>query len=371
MTWYRIKLASAAKVQQLKITDPFMKMLVMKYSGQKNKDGKPLIPWDKVKTQPQLISYIESTMLPEIKSRMDHNNPKNYYLKKVDVAQEFQAHPDDPNVLAAFQMAKTDPDKASKMLIEMYNADKAQSFRIWWDLMETNYPSNPCFKYCILDSVFKTSTEETKTDCIPDDADIIAEIHDFVKQGNTAVNIISKYWDTIDKNSIKLSYINNKGDGWVLIPSKKHCEENPQQNGTFNNSIKKLRSYGKDALWCVARDEHARTYLSGGDFYILTVDKRARVAIRMKNQTIAEIRGKNNLDQHLFTYWAETNKFLDDQNIPKDNSYYAGIVEKIKLNEDFVDPEKRKKILTDIDNDPAIYAKLIGKNRVGEAFEIT
>ena len=146
MNWYKIKLANKAHVAQLKVIDPFVKMLIMKYDR--------LIPWKNVKKQEQLIDFVEKTMLAEIQQRMDHSNPKNYYIKKIDVKQEFTYHPDDPEVIAAFEKLDTDPAGANKMLLDSYNSEKERSFKVWWDQINSNYANNPCFRYCVLDAVF-------------------------------------------------------------------------------------------------------------------------------------------------------------------------------------------------------------------------
>ena len=130
-SWYtRIVKTAAAKdkVAKLKITDPILEYFVYRYDNAKTTiNGKlaPLVDWNKVKTQDDLSDYI-SGIYANLKSKMDPDNPDNYYVKDIDMTifVRNQANNPDPEIQKAIKMFYDEPDEAKKIVLNKFNENK-------------------------------------------------------------------------------------------------------------------------------------------------------------------------------------------------------------------------------------------------------
>ena len=362
MTWYKIHLASKQHVQQLSAkgaVTPFMKMLIMKYDK--------IIPWKDVKTPELLLNYVVQKLLPDLHNKIDTTSQDNYYLRDVDVEKEYRNNPNDQTIHNAFNIFQTNKEAGKAILLEHFNEKKKEAFQVWNETLD-NYENNPCFRYCVLEAAFKTSNSMVTTSCMPVEHHLIKKLHDIIAQGSIDIGVMNKYMEIADAETFKVEYTNGK-DGWILIPSKKRCASDPAKWGDFKQNLQVLRRYGKDAGWCVGQDAYSLRYLSDGDFYLLTTGGRARVAIRMEDDTIGEVRGRNNIDENLMPYWEIVLDFIERQGINGQCEALEELKEKVQFNKEFESNEKtRKAILKQIYSYPTEYNKLNRKNRTGDAY---
>ena len=119
-------------------------------------------------------------------------------------------------------------------------------------------------------------------------ADTIEEIDKKVKDKPKVLfsflKIYNKKLDEIYKsenNDFKLN-----GMKWMVIPSKKHDPEN------FEKNVERLKFYSSK-YWCT-KSSAAEPYLKKGDFHLLFVDGKIKLAIRFDGDLIKEIRTEYN-----------------------------------------------------------------------------
>ena len=372
MTWYKIHLASKQHVQQLSAkgaVTPFMKMLIMKYDK--------IIPWKDIKTPGLLLNYVSQTMLPNLYGKIDKDSADNYYLKDVDVEKEYKNNPNDQIIHTAFNVFQTNAEGGKEILLNYFNEKKKDAFQEWKKVVD-GFSPNPCFMYCVLEAAFKTSDKNITTACIPVEYHLMKKLHDLIEneaKANKPIDfgMMNKYMELADSETFKVEYTTGK-DGWILIPSKSKCHKDKTKWGTFEQNLRVLRRYGKDAGWCVGQDNYSLTYLSGGDFYLLTTGGRARVAIRMEetgstNSRIGEVRGRNNIDDNLMPYWEQVVDFIGRQKLDSPSAALTELKNKIELNKSFETNENaRNATLNDLLDNPKKYSLLNRKNRTGEAY---
>lgn len=333
MNWIKklIKIAAAqSKINKLGIANPALKFFVHRYE---NSAG---IDWNKITSPADIETHIYSKLLPSLYKKIDPNSDNNNYLKPehIDLAEEIQQHPDDPQVQAAKRIFERDPQAATQHILEILNKGKQESFQQWWNYLtqeDETYRSNPAFMYSVLKPIIDSSPEQTKTGPPPLNSEVLAQIWEEVnEQGVTQMNILKKYRkisSKLDRQGVQTVTTGGEGE-WIKIPSKLDDPQNYKEN------VDKLMRFSQGSGWCIAQPGHADSYLSKGDFWLYLLDGRATVAIRMiGDNQVQEIRGHKNDIKNLEPYWQEVTSFLHKSDFDyKDNSHYQHLEEIYLMN---------------------------------------
>ena len=349
------------RISQYSISDPFIKALIFANEN--------IIPWDQIPLPKQsntpseipINQWLTTNLLPRLYSRIDPNAKGNYYIKNVDLEEEFKRNMHNPEVQQAYKIYRNDPEGAKKTIIDQVNEGKKETFFEWWNYVTEQYKDSPAFIYMMLKPIIDTSDITKQTPPAPINANAVASIYEKIKAGTYNLNIVKEFGAEVNKTSNIVS--GTFEDGWIMIPSKSRSEANPTKYGNFEQNLDKLRTLGQAGGWCVGQKTFSTRYLSGGDFYIYVIGGKPKVAIRLEGETnVAEIRGKSNNSDQLYPYWEEVTSFLSKTNFDyKNNSEYKEIEEIALLNQDVEKniPSIREKILAE----PKTYGKLSSKNR--------
>ena len=265
-----------AELQKLNRTpiDPFMRYFVMKYDK--------IVPWRMIKSAGDLKNYLTNEMLPKLKKASFDTEAENssFFVKDIDVERAWRADPANRIYSKAYSLHKSGKEKEAKDLaIAEVNKQKQLSYRQWLD-HSAKWNDNPWFQYSLLDTMLSTSPNTSYSSAIPVESDIIQDIHDKIKGGDTEFGMMATYWKLSNQGTKKVAFTTGQ-DGWALIPSSKKSQENETTYGLYSQNLKALQRYGRDAGWCVGQEYHSNAYLSLGDFYILTEKNRAVIAIRI------------------------------------------------------------------------------------------
>jgi hypothetical protein len=377
MNWYHkylIKIAASPKniVNSWKVDDPFLKFFIYTYE--------PLIDLSEIKSKEDLNRYIQSSLIPSLKEKIDINSPNGYYKKNMtdeEALAEIDEHEADPRTQQAIQVFKNDPKSAKKILLKAINEDKKISFDRWWEYM-SDYTNSPAFFYSMLNPMIESSPSEQKNGPPPANRKAIALIKDEIQnKGVTQMNILKKFV----KNSFKLDEKDSKDDiievgddkKWIRIDSKLRDPENYKKNQ------EKLMRYATGTGWCIARNHYSDLYLSKGDFWLYFEKDKPKIAIRLVGNSskgenkVAEIRGLHNKEKNSDPYWEQVTTFLHNTDFDYgENSHYQrlrGILEKnIDLKKlEVEDPQKFQEIyngfLNAIVQDPTQLGQMSKENR--------
>jgi len=363
MNWYKkiLKIAAAKnKINSLGIIDPSLKLFVHRYEDMIGKE------WNTIKSSQDLQTYINQTLIPGLKEKIDPLFPNNNYLKPqhIDIPQEYRLAPQDPIVQQVYNTYKVDPERANTAFLEHLNYDKKNSFEQWWKYLNESepYKNNPAFQYSILKSIIDSSPEDTKAGPPPLNAEALATMWDEINEQNvTQMNILKKYRKVsskLDKEGVQ-SVGDNKGNEWIKILSKISDPDNYQQN------LSKLQRFSQGTGWCTARQYHSNLYLSEGDFWLYLIDGRPMVAIRIVGDQVKEMRGHNNDQSKLDPYWQEVMSFLHKSNLDyQDNSHYKKLEEIYLMNTNLEKGSMDYNVVMEkIKEDHTIYLKLSDENR--------
>jgi len=127
MGWYEktIKTAASPKniVNNWKVDNPFLKFFIYTYE--------PLIDLNKIKNKEDLTAYIQNSLIPSLKQKIDLDNPNGYYKKDIsdeEVRVELEEHQHDPRMQAVRQIFEKDPKAAKKTILNVINEEKKISF---------------------------------------------------------------------------------------------------------------------------------------------------------------------------------------------------------------------------------------------------
>lgn len=352
MNWYKtIKLAASPKniINQWKVDDPFLKFFIYTYE--------PKIDLSKIKSKEDLNLFIQQSMIPSLKNKIDRDGTDNYYKKTIsdeEVLGEIGDHPDDPAIQQALAIFKRDPESAKKVFLKAINDDKQKSFDEWWNYATKNYGDNPAFFYSILNPMIESSPATQKNGAPPISEETVESIKNEIgTKGVTQMNVFKKFKKIsgeIDrKSSNSLDVDDNKS--WIRIDSKQRDPENYQKNK------EKLMRFSTGTGWCVAGESYANEYLSKGDFWIYTENDKPRIAIRLTgDKKVEEIRGHHNnkdLKKYLDPYWEQVTNFLHSSDLNYgNNSHYKHLNEIMMNNVDLrTNPEAYQSLLNAIKND--------------------
>jgi hypothetical protein len=217
--------APKAQIQKYKIEEPTIKMLIYKYEA--------LIPWEQIHSKEDLNAYVKTHLLKNIANKIDPQAENNNYLKDIDVAEMFQAAPNDPQIAAAWQIFQQDQDGARTTLLRTINENKRQAFMQWWNYMNETYQEHPSFAFTVLKPIVDMSDETTRDSTMPLNAEAVAAMFDACQNGNVQFNVLKTYkkeTERLDRESGKMVNTGEDGTGWLNIPSIFHDEPNFTKN---------------------------------------------------------------------------------------------------------------------------------------------
>ncbi|MDD2483315.1 MAG: hypothetical protein PHE32_01010 [Candidatus Shapirobacteria bacterium] len=253
--------------------------------------------------------FTEKFLYPEV--LIDTNNvPENYFELQKKIARE-RGHGD-----VEFD------DRTKKETGKTLYDDQKKSLDVWINYLSdknTDYPT--WFKYYTLRSVLKMGNYDK-------------EKHEFGKRTKNTTNIfpdlnreaLSYSYDTLSKHYLKGEKHDNDELNRILesarfdkiyafaidkaTPVSKENKEKTEGEWTKYNQgddatplYESLQGHGTN--WCTAGEETARRQLKDGDFYVYyTKDENnrntiPRIAIRMENGQVAEVRGVADKHQNL------------------------------------------------------------------------
>lgn len=229
------------------------------------------------------------------------NIPESYFEKQKEIALE-----------RGFGHIDIDDHMRDSMIIDIIN-DQKKSLDVWLDYLinkESIYPE--WFKYYVFQGMIKLGTYDKETETfnrrtdktinkfIDLNREALSLVYDsltqYLNKNKTTEEELNKLLESGSFNKLYAYYIkklesinkeiNDSKDGiWV----KYNQGEEP------NKLVNSLQ--GKGTGWCTAGYETAKNQLQVGDFYVYyTKDNNGeynqpRIAIRMENETIGEIRG--------------------------------------------------------------------------------
>jgi hypothetical protein len=389
MSWYsKIKLiktaAAKSKIQRYNIATPSVKFFIHRYE----KD----IPWEEVEKAKNngenidayIQQYISSTKMPELSAKIDGQNkedPRTNFMKQISIDEvaartelnhtaEAQGHPTkDPK---ASEAEGGYPDSlvemAQRTMLDDVNNEKEIQFNEWWKYMneENIYSQDPAFQYSALQPIIDSSPPDKKNCSPPLNSAVLTKIWEEITQkGVDQMNILKKYKKLIMKAERKRSekegiQITEKGGRWIRIKGGPSVNSKSE----LAENIKRLKNLSQNTQWCT-EGGMADIYLPRGDFYLYIVDDQAKVAIRCEGNTVFEIRGYNNKQEHLDPYWKEVMDFLPITTLDyQDNKYYKLLEEIQMMNEEMVEGSPiYHKVLKRIQEDHTYYLKLSDENK--------
>ena len=77
-------------IAQYKLDDPFLLFFFTKYEK--------IMEWKNIKTVDDINAFINNTLLPQLKTRINPEAENNLYMKDIDLEKEFEHAIGDPNV---------------------------------------------------------------------------------------------------------------------------------------------------------------------------------------------------------------------------------------------------------------------------------
>lgn len=178
----------------------------------------------------------------------------------------------------------------------------------WFNyVVEENRAFSPAIALIITDSVRKDLKENN--DKLPpvlnkqilDDA--VNELSEILKENPREPFDFNKIY----VNKLRDFYNDGGGTKWIKIPSKEHDPEN------FYNNVKKMQVLSHDN-WCT-KTIVAEDYLSEGDFHIYIENGQPKIAIRIEDGKICEIKGEKNNSEIPAEYFTEIIQYLNRENL--------------------------------------------------------
>ena len=332
-----------------KIKDPYIKLFVNKYGNTYN--------LDQFQYEDQIQQFIATKLLPELERKIDPNSEDNYYLKgdKITVNEIMQGAP--PNLRN--QIRNMPDDEVKQTYLKFYNTEKQRNFNEWWKEVYDNEYYSPAFQFVILDSVFKTSDETRQNPVKIINAEIVADISQFIQEneGND-FNINDKIKSLeLEKEKQSGNIVGSNDNGWIRVKSFKNDSEN------FDKNVERLVNFSCNMGWCIANKNVAEHYLKEGDVYIYLQDGKTLVGLALNgDKNIKEIQGKGNVRP--FPYWEEIVNFVESMGFNKDSRHYKELEEakiinkKVETDPSFVEEFKQKLL-----RNPEEYDKLTKENK--------
>ena len=342
MNWYRplIKIANPKnQIQKYQVKDPSLKTFIFKYEKEvKRAEVDSAIEKDMMKNQDKekenyVQSYIKSKLLPQLHSKIDPKSDNNNYVKHIDVEEMAAADPDNPQVQQALAVYRQNPQEAEQRLLNVVNANKEREFNGWWNYLTERsdvFRDNPAFIYTAFKPVLDSSGETTQIGVIPLNEAALALLWDDINdRGMTDLNFLKRYKKITAKLDKESSETVDTGGGgeWLRIPGRQSDSQNYKENK------EKLKRFAASTVWCVAGEHYANKYLSQGDFWIYLVGGRAKVAIRLVGNRVAEIRPHRDqtVDKALEPFWEPITNFLTKTDFDYQSSHGWKVVQKMMM----------------------------------------
>ena len=260
--------------------------------------------------------YKEKILYPTV--LIDKNNiPNSYFETQLRIARERGYGGDLGNIRGAADI----DNKTKKEMGQTLYDDQKKSLDVWLDYLtsgETIYPS--WFKYYCIRNIVKMGSYDK-------------EKKEFKKRNKSTTNIfpdlnreaLSFVYDVLEQHYLKHEKHDNEELNRIVdsanfskiyafaiekvTPASKENKEKTEgewvrfrQGDDHTALYESLQGHGTG--WCTAGEETAKRQLEGGDFYVYyskDFDNKntiPRIAIRMENGKVAEVRGIN-ADQNL------------------------------------------------------------------------
>lgn len=262
--------------------------------------------------QARLKRFKEELLYPEVLLISDDNVPDSYFELQLKIARE-RGQAGDLNMNGIKTIAYI-PAETRREAGEIIYNDQKQSLDTWVDYLsspDAQYPT--WFKYYVLRSVVKMGVyDKEKHEFSKRTKDTTAIFPDLNREAlSYSYDTLSKYYVKGEKHddeelqkileSAKFSKIYAFAIDKATPASKESKEKTEGEWTKFNQGddatplYESLQGHGTE--WCIAGESVAENYLSQGDIYIYyTKDKDGkntipRVAIRMENGFVAEVRG--------------------------------------------------------------------------------
>lgn len=108
---------------------------------------------------------------------------------------------------------------------------------------------------------------------------------DLIKDKDLCFNFNKLYKKELEKQLKK--EIPENYTGWIVLPSKKHNQED------FINNTERLKLFSSPA-WCIKNWHYAESYLERGDFHLYLEEGSPKLCIRFSANEIVEIQGEKN-----------------------------------------------------------------------------
>lgn len=339
------------RINKYRITDPYLINFIFRYEN--------TVPWVKIKTLEDLNTFIRDVLIKMIMDRTDReqmsSNAKTLYCTKINWKRQVEilqnaASGGNQDAIASLQVFKNNPEGAKEMLSKQVNDSKEASFNTWNNyILNDNdvYKEHPAFQFLILNSVFSSTDNTSTAEITPLNQKVVADIFDSIA-ANPAMqnNVHQLYVDGVieDAQNTELKKITSGNGEWIKIPSKKNDPDNYEEN------LKSLMSLAAGTNWCIAGFQMANSYLSEGDFYIYFLEQEGKkqgvAAIRMRGNTIAEIRG-------ILAEQELEDKYIDNVlDLIKAENLKGGVEYVEKLQEQKVEAKRRIALDKMLNNEP-------------------
>jgi|CXWL01.1.fsa_nt_gi hypothetical protein len=270
------------KLKKFGIEDSFLKILATKYEKE--------IPWQvEVRDSDSLIHFVKNVMLPKFLEKLELPHSKtdknHFYISSHDVSLEStlnaEINRNNDEIHAIELIRKTDGDiKATDALVTLINKTKYLAFQTWIELLEKEYPDDPVFSYLLIRPLFDLSGKGVRRAITEPSLNVIEWLYRRITHGRLLPddNIAKHYY-----LKLGLGTEAAKGNGWQFIPAG------------VENAVQ-LSAASAGSGWCIAQRGYANAYLSYFDFYILRLNFKPVVALRVSEygQEILECQGRFN-----------------------------------------------------------------------------
>ncbi len=276
------------KIMKFGIDDPLLKIIVAKYENE--------IPWQvRVKSQDDLFEFVSAVMLPKVCARIawpPTSGVKHCFVsahdldlsRMLDVGLELDS--EDIEIVRLLR-DENGVVEASEALAYIINKNKLLAFEEWTDLLEKKYIESPAFSLLVLRPILETSGPGSWRTVIPVSEKVIEWLLQRLMSGSLspAQNFAKVYADKLSAGFHGLPT-----NGWQYIPK---LSDPAQLVGACRNSG-----------WCLTDRKCAAQFLKDYDFYLLRIDNRAKVALRVetveRQTSVVECQGTFNSSPRRF-----------------------------------------------------------------------
>jgi len=307
------------KIQRFRVQIPSVQSLIYKYER--------LIPWDDVQNEQDIQSIVAQQLLPSLYEQINPENENSVYLKNIDINQEVQQNPNNPQIQAAYRIYQQNPERGQRAMLDAVNKPKQDTFNQWQQyLINKNdvYMNDPAFQYVVFAPLVKAYGEKTKQTPLSLNAESLGRIYESLSQ-NPQMNVLKQYNNFLQDDNLNDLSGEQVDNGWLRIPSKTN------DPGNVDANVARLKDLSSGKGWCTGSGM-AKPYLLDGDFWLLIENKTAVTAIRLKGNKVAEIQGVNN--QLPVSHWQQITEFLHNSNFDyENNDHYQRLSKGNEINE--------------------------------------